>query len=266
MDYSFSTEFWSAVIPIALLAGAAGGLIWDIGNAVHRSRSNPQTGFDNLLSLPQRQKSGEKVVAIELGFFGPMLAGAIAGVLLVLLVAPTGPSTEDAAKAVVAVSSTAPQGAGNGDAVEPSAGSQGTANGKAGGGTENPGNGGSLEADEPSGEAINPTPAQATQVAEDNLGETISSSQLVLFALLGGLGGWALLQSLTTRLSDLLEGALGKAIQPAKQAGGEEVRQQLKELSSTVPDEQVNEIVEKVEEAVGGAAVAAASKPPVDPT
>jgi hypothetical protein len=204
MDFSLPADLWNSVIPISVLVGAAGGLAWDIGNAVRPSKSDPKTGLDNTLELPRIYKAKNGGWAIDLGLLGPILVGAVAGVLLVLLVGPSAPSAEEAAKAVVAANTATPAG------------------GSGGGGDQGPTEGGGAQT-EAGSETAAPTPAEATKAAEENLSSEVGAAQLVILALLGGLGGWALLQTLTTKMSSLLEAAVGKTVDHASKAAEEAV-------------------------------------------
>jgi hypothetical protein len=206
MDYALPADFWSSVVPLALAIGAVGGLVWDIGNAVRGSTTDPKTGLDNTLELPRWHKETDGTRTFNLGFLGPIAVGAIAGLLLVLLVGPTAPNAEEAAKAVVAVSAVAPEADQGGDPQAQQGGGQ------------------AAEAPPP------PTAEEATTAAEENLDSTISQTQLVLLALLGGLSGWALLRTMTTRTSELLEAAIGRTAQSAGDAAAKAVEQKAVEL------------------------------------
>lgn len=108
-----------------------------------------------------------------------MLAGAMAGILLVLLAGRSAPGAADTATAISQVSETV-TGSGASD--------------------------------------------QAQQIAEDNLGTQITAYSLFLFAALGGLAGWPLLQAMTTRTSKLVEAAVGVAFEPASRSAKEAVQ------------------------------------------
>lgn len=265
MDYSLSTDLWSSVVPLSLLIGAIGGLVWDIGNAVRSSGSDPKTGLDNTLEWPRGLKESDGTKTLNLGFLGPMLVGAVAGLLLVLLVGPSAPDAEEAAKAVVAVNTVAPQEEAkttsgqttDANAQQGQAGAQGTAGatgatGSAGatganGGTgpTGPGGGGtgaqSGDNTQPPEETQTPeptpTPGEATEAAEEELTSSIPATQLVLLSLLGGLGGWALLRTMTTRSSELLEAAVGRTAESAGQAGAKAVEEKAAELNIGTAEE-----------------------------
>lgn len=113
MDYSLPADLWDKVIPLSALIGALAGFIWDVGNAIRRDESDPATGLDNIVSLPRAWKDEGGARNVDLGFLGPILVGALAGVLLVLLAGRSAPGAQDAASAInkVATNATAAPGA-----------------------------------------------------------------------------------------------------------------------------------------------------------
>lgn len=190
MDYSIPADLWDKIIPLSALIGAVGGLIWDVGNAIRQKGDKATTGLDNMISLPRGFHPQGAGYTIDLGFLGPMLVGAIAGILLVLLAGRTTPGANETANALVGVSGVA-------------------------GGQTSP---------------------QAAQNAADTLTTTqVGSVQLVILALFGGLGGWGLLQTLTTRASKLLEAAVGTALAPAQTQARKAVEQAAENLPLTDP-------------------------------
>jgi len=104
VDYTLPTDLWDKVIPIAAAVGAIAGLIWDVGNSIRRSSTEPGTGLDNIISLPRSWKESDTARSIDLGFLGPMMVGALAGILLVLLAGRSGPGAQEAATAIGQVS------------------------------------------------------------------------------------------------------------------------------------------------------------------
>jgi hypothetical protein len=217
MDFSLPADLWSSVIPISLVVGAAGGLAWDIGNAVRPSKDEPKTGIDNMLELPRIYKAKGGKWMIDLGLLGPLLVGAVGAVLLVLIVGPTPPSAEETAKGVIAANSVTHE------AAQPQ--SSGT-------------------------ETEPPAEAKATEVVEEELPSKIPAVQLVVLALLGGLGGWGLLQTLTTRMSSLLDAAVGKTVDHVKAEAEKTVRGAADGLK---PDELAKLVGETVKKAGGTA-------------
>lgn len=210
MDFTLPADLWPSVVLLSLLCGAAGGLVWEVGNGVRRSSTEPATGLNNSLEFPRFRKGTEaRSMLIELGFLGPTFVGAVAGLLVVLLIAPSSPNAEETAKALVAVGTATPQST--------SAGGAATAS--------------KSKAQAPKAKAAAPTPAKATATVENNLTSKVGSTELVVLALLGGLGGWGLLQTLTTRMSSLMEAAVGKALQPAVSAGAEKVEKTAEDLN-----------------------------------
>ncbi len=107
MDFSLPADLWTSVVPIAAAVGAVGGFGWDVGNAIRASSKEPTTGLDNVIELPHGFEKTGGGYAVDLGFLGPMIVGALAGVLLVLLVGPSAPNAEEAAKALLTANTTA---------------------------------------------------------------------------------------------------------------------------------------------------------------
>jgi hypothetical protein len=104
MDYVVSDNLWATIIPLSAAVGAVAGLVWDIGNAVRRSTTEPSTGLDNIISLPRSTRGPDGTRSIELGFLGPMAVGAVAAILVVLLAGRSAPDAEQAATAISEVS------------------------------------------------------------------------------------------------------------------------------------------------------------------
>jgi hypothetical protein len=211
MDYTVSGDLWTSIIPLSLAIGAVGGLAWDIGNAIRKSASDPATGLDNIITLPSIHTPRRKSWYIELGFLGPMAVGAIAGVLVVLLVGRTGPSTEEVTPQLLTVSQTATTT--EGAAQQPQ------------------------------------QQQQVADAAEALTTTTIDRDLLVVLALIGGLGGWALLQTITTRSSQLLEAAVGAALQPAAEAAANTVQQKARDMPG-ISTEQEEELANAAREGV----------------
>jgi hypothetical protein len=100
MDYTLPADLWDKVIPLSALVGAVAGLIWDVGNSIRQSTSDPATGLDNIITLPRGWKADDGSRNLDLGFLGPILVGAMAGILLVLLAGRSAPGAQDAAAAI----------------------------------------------------------------------------------------------------------------------------------------------------------------------
>jgi hypothetical protein len=100
MDYTLPGDLWDKVIPLSALVGAVAGLVWDIGNSIRQSASDPATGLDNIITLPRGWKGDDGSRNLDLGLLGPILVGAMAGVLLVLLAGRSAPGAQDAASAI----------------------------------------------------------------------------------------------------------------------------------------------------------------------
>jgi hypothetical protein len=100
MDYSLPADLWDKVIPISAAVGAVAGFIWDVGNSIRMSNSSPATGIDNIVTLPRSWKDEGSGRNIDLGLLGPVLVGALAGVLLVLLAGRSTPGAQEAASAI----------------------------------------------------------------------------------------------------------------------------------------------------------------------
>jgi hypothetical protein len=257
VNYELPAELWSAVVPVSLLIGAIGGLIWEIGNAVRRSQSDPELGLGNTIELPRWHRTSSGRTLFELGVLGPMAIGAVSGVLLVLLVGAGGPGSEEVAKAVVTASSvtdapsTATTGTSNtGGGSQPSPTDQAPAGGS-GSGEPEPNEPGPTGGSGAPAEA--PTAAEATEVVEEELSTSIGGVQLISLALLGGLAGWGLIQSLTTRLSDVLEAMIGKS---AKRAGDVAKESILAADPNLTQAQMAQQVGEKVEAAASGEVVA----------
>jgi hypothetical protein len=216
MNYALPADLWDKVIPLSALIGAVAGLIWDVGNAIRRSGSEPATGFDNVITLPRGWKADDGSRNLELGFLGPMLVGAMAGTLLVLLAGRSSAGGQDAATAISQVSQTV---------------------------TEAP------TLDQAQGYAD-----EAQQIVEDNLGTQITAYSLFLFAALGGLAGWPLLRAMTTRTSKLIEAAVGVAFEPASRSANEAVQAAVESLdlpaSQQLTEVQKQQLGEAAEQAV----------------
>jgi hypothetical protein len=210
MDYTLPADLWDKVIPLSALIGAVAGLIWDIGNAIRKSNSEPATGLDNIITLPRGWKADNGNRNLDLGFVGPMLVGAMAGILLVLLAGRSAPGAQDAATAISQVSETVTRAA----------------------------------ADD-----------EAKQIAQDSFGTQITAYSLFLFAALGGLAGWPLLQAMTTRTSKLVEAAVGVAFEPASRSANEAVQAAAQSLDLT--EDQTQQLGDAAEQAVQQSAPAA---------
>lgn len=210
MDYTLPADLWDKVIPLAALVGAVAGFVWDIGNAIRRSADDPATGLDNIITLPRGSAGADGSRNLDLGFIGPMLVGAMAGILLVLLAGRSAPGAEETASAISQVS----------EAV---------------GGTG--------------------TSDQAETIAESNLGTQVTAYALFLFAALGGLAGWPLLQAMTTRTSKLVEAAVGVAFEPASRSAKEAVQQTAESLN--ISDDDKQKLADAAEQAVQKSAPAA---------
>lgn len=242
MNYELPAELWSAVVPLSALIGAIGGLIWEIGNAVRRSQADPELGLGNTIELPRCHRTKSKRSLIELGVLGPMAVGAVSGVLFVLLVGAGGPSPENVANAVVTATTVtdAPQATPTGSPQSETKGQPSPA-GKTGGreaGESGSANGGGTTTESA------PTPAEATEVVEEELSTSVSGVQLISLALLGGLAGWGLIQSLTTRLTDVFGGLIGKTAQSA----GEEAKKTIEQAVSTAQPAMLRQDVERIAE------------------
>jgi hypothetical protein len=79
----------------------------------------------------------------------------------------------------------------------------------------------------------NETATQARGIAQKNLTTQVTAYSLFLFAALGGLAGWPLLQALTTRTAKLIEAAVGVAYGPVSREASEAVAEQAKDLNLT---------------------------------
>lgn len=69
------------------------------------------------------------------------------------------------------------------------------------------------------------TTAAAAKTAEKALATGISKQSLYILAFVGGIAGWALLQSLSTRLTSLFEVVVKKSAETASEAAASAVRQ-----------------------------------------
>jgi hypothetical protein len=93
VDYSFSKDFETIVV-LAAVAGAAGGFAWDIANPVRRFSKNPPIGLENRITFP-KLFSARGTRGLDLGFLGPLIIGALAGIVAVLVAGRSGPGGED---------------------------------------------------------------------------------------------------------------------------------------------------------------------------
>jgi len=94
LDYSFDKDFETIVL-IAAAVGAVGGLIWDIANPIRRFSKEPSVGLDNRLTFPKLFRAGRRTRGLDLGLLGPLVIGAGAGILIVLLGGRSGPDGDD---------------------------------------------------------------------------------------------------------------------------------------------------------------------------
>jgi len=175
MDYSFDTDF-GTIIMIALGVGALGGLAWEIANAVRRDSNEPAIGLDNRITFPFFFRDRGRGFGLDFGFLGPLVIGAFAGAVTVLLAGRSGPDGADVVR-------------------------------------------------ELSNLAAAPESNGASESAEQVLATGIDKAILYPLAFLGGIAGWALLQTLASRLSSLFEvmveqsaDATAKAVENAAQA------------------------------------------------
>jgi hypothetical protein len=93
LGYSFDKDFETIVL-IAAAVGAMGGLIWDVANPVRRFSKEPPVGLDNRLAFPRLFRAGQ-TRGVDLGMLGPLIIGAGAGILVVLLGGRSGPDGDD---------------------------------------------------------------------------------------------------------------------------------------------------------------------------
>lgn len=186
MDYTLPADLWDKVIPLSAAIGAVAGLIWDIGNSIRKSATDPATGLDNIITLPRGWKGDDGSINLDLGFLGPIMVGALAGILLVLLAGRSAPGAQDAAAAINKVASN-----------------------------------------------VTASPGDTKQIAQDNLTTQITAYSLFLFAALGGLAGWPLLQAMSSRTAKLVEAAVGVAYGPASREASEAVQDAAKALKLT---------------------------------
>jgi hypothetical protein len=252
VNYELPAELWSAIVPLSLAIGAVGGLIWEIGNTVRRSQSDPELGLGNAIELPRWHKTSSGRTLFELGVLGSMAVGAVAGTLLVLLVAPGGPSSEEVAKAVVTANTAMTETPATGTANNMGSGQSSPA-GQAAGGEPEP-----TEPTEPT--EPEPTERQPTEAVEEELSTSVSGVQLISLALLGGLAGWGLIQSLTTKFTEVFGGLIGKTAQSAGEEAKKTIEQAVSKAQPAMSQSEIERIAEeggeKVEEAAATAVVA----------
>jgi hypothetical protein len=223
MDYTISSDLWTSIIPLSLAIGAVGGFIWDVGNAIRKSTRDVSTGLDNIITLPSFHHPRGKSWYIELGLLGPIAVGAVAGLLVVLLVGRTGPSTEEVTPQLLTVAQATPT-------------------------TNSPGQGAGANGQGAQGSPQQSQQEEVADAAEALTTTTIDRDFLVVLALIGGLGGWALLQTITTRSSQLLEAAVGAVIGPAGDAAAQTVQQKAAQLG--IPNDQQEQLVVAARDAV----------------
>lgn len=87
MSYAYASDTLT-ILGLSAATGALGGLAWDIGYSI--SGRKPSQGLENRLTLPRFVKRGGRT-SLELGFFGPLMLGAIAAIVVIFTVGRSGP-------------------------------------------------------------------------------------------------------------------------------------------------------------------------------
>jgi hypothetical protein len=224
LAYSFDKDFENIVL-VAAAVGAVGGLMWDVANPIRRFSKKPVAGLENRLTAPRFFKSGE-TRGVDLGVLGPILLGATAGILVVLLAGRSGPDGQDVMRELSKLAGAEAQEAAGGSAAQAAA-----------------------------------TEAAASS-AEEALATKIEKPTFYVLAFLGGIAGWALLEALASRLSSLFQvvvrqsgAVVGEAAATAVTRAGQEQQ---------VDAAKTKEIADAAREAVTKKTVALAAPEPAD--